>query len=492
MKNDFKHSDTRMQEKLDGFQMPAPESAWAGIEGAIGGKSSNRKGFLFLWIALLFVSLLGAGFLTFNHFTGASVQNSSTSALAKTTQNKNAEKSNNHSNRASFDSSSKVLQTRNQTNNEFNNIVTNSDKGSVSDANNSNTSKSNSFSSSNSKNPSSSKTAKQQSNASNSAGQRNAKRRNAVTNGALALDNNSNIKPNEEDSRLSDHRSNASSSKNIDDKNEPSKTPSFLTLSALPPKSIQDFLSGTGPTVSSFQKELKMPRGTWSLEAGLDLSAFNYTATGNGGTDVSFVNNSYSSSNGQAGFLRVNYQPLSYLSINTGVEYGSNSATQDYSTFTPTTTFQYDTVGYYFDSISQQQLPIVDTTSTVSQVEQVNQVNSSFSQVNIPVGVMFHLSVGTRSELGVNLAGLVGIRTKSTGSILLDANGTTADAVSSYRSVNFAMRASIRFSYLLNENMAVYAEPHLGFGLNNQSSASLPFATRFRNSGVRIGFRYHF
>ena len=29
MKNEFKHSDQKMQQKLGNFQVPAPEGAWA-------------------------------------------------------------------------------------------------------------------------------------------------------------------------------------------------------------------------------------------------------------------------------------------------------------------------------------------------------------------------------------------------------------------------------------------------------------------------------
>ncbi len=497
MKNDFKHSDKRMQEKLGGFQIPAPEGAWSGIEGAIGGKPSKRKGFFYVWLALLFLGITGAGMLTFKHFNGGQDESPATSKVAKSAPNKNDKQFQNNAETPSGDSSSEAFQTESQTKNTFAGQDATSDDLVALNASNGDPSlaQESGFASRNSNQSSSSNTTRQQSKASNSNDQLSAQHQKRDTNASNPTSSNNNsalAKSDNAENRFSDKNSNPSASKNGEAEEKTVVPISFLPLNPLPYRSIQDYQSSTGPRETSFKKASKIRRGTWSLEAGLDLSSFKYAALGNGVADVSFLNNSYSSSLGQAGFLRVNYQPLPYLSVNTGIEYGRNSATQDYSTFTTTTSWEYDTVGYTFDSISQQQIPIVDSSTVVSQSEQVNQVNSSISQVNIPIGVMFHLSVGTRSELGVNLAGLVGIRTKGTGSVLLDANGNTLDATSSYRSVNFSMRASIRYAYLLNENMAVYAEPYLGFGLNNPSSAALPFATRFRNSGVRIGFRYNF
>ena len=204
-----------------------------------------------------------------------------------------------------------------------------------------------------------------------------------------------------------------------------------LSTSNLTPRSLNRLpLSKTGTLIENpFDLPSFKPRSAWSLEAGLDISSFNYTVSGSNAANDDFINNSYSQTIGRGGFLRVNYQPLNFLSVNSGVEIVNSLATQDYSTFSFTTTVSYDTIGFYFDSVSQMQLPILDTNSMITPEEQLNSLTNSTTQVTIPLGVMFHVPLGTRSQLGVNVTGLIGIRTKSTGSILVDPNGASIDAI---------------------------------------------------------------
>lgn len=522
MKNDFKHSDKRMQEKLGGFQVPAPEGAWAGIEGTMAA-SGKRKGLFFFWFALLFIGVIGSGIFAFTYFYGENAGNTTnskntTSAQASnahnTTQSDSSGQKNNSdnthttannntsqndtqqtemnasSNEASSNNSNHSASSTNASNRTSNKTNGNTDNNQTG----SNTNNASNGSTGNSRNAGNTVNTKKVGNnvTPNSAAQNSNLGQNTIN--ALATQSSNSSNPATSQKTPGDPNGTSASSSTVTPKTRSDNQNSLLTRNVLAARPLFELpISVTGtPFTDPF--EIKPPKSPsrWSLEAGLDLSLFKYTASGADSIDYTFLNNSYTKTRGQGGFIRANYQVSTYISMHSGFELSQNRATQEYSTFTTTSTTQIDTVGFFFDSINQQQVAIVDTNIITTQEEQLNSINSATSQISIPIGVMFHLPLGTRSELGINVSGLVGIRTKSVGSILVDANGNTIDANSAYRTVNFSMRTAIRYSHRLNEHSAIYAEPYFGFGLNNQSNAAIPFVSRFRNSGIRVGFRYNF
>jgi hypothetical protein len=527
MKNDFKHSDKRMQEKLGGFQVPAPEGAWAGIEGAMG-TTRGRRRFFFFWIILLFLGVTGSAIFAFTFFSGensgvetntANTTTSYASQSNKTTnsQSKGQKKNNNTPKNSASGTANQNDAQQTDINGNSNGPSTNQSTRTNSSTNSSN----NGVSGSNNRiNGNATNSNSPNNNA------RNGSSRNPV-NSALGNSSLPNSRPGQNgittvlgaqniNSNTPASNQNATSSNNTRTQNG-SETPNDAT--GTPGSSLTDAsqadsnnkngvspkdliatrlllelpISGAG-IPSSNQLKIEPPKSAsrWSLEAGLDLSSFNYTVSGTDSTDFDFLNNSYTQSRGQGGYVRVNYQPFKHISMNSGLELTQNQGIQEFSTFTTVTVTQFDTTGFIFDSVTQQQVAIIDTNLVDTIEEQLNSITNATSQISIPIGVMFHLPLGTRSELGINVAGLVGIRTRSTGNILLDPNGNTIDVNSAYRTVNFSMRTAIRYSYKLNEHSAIYAEPYFGFGLNNQSNTTVPFVSRFRNSGLRVGFRYNF
>ena len=522
MKNDFKNSDKRMQEKLDSFRMPAPEGAWAGIEGAVGGKASGSASFFYLWIILLSIGVGGAGILTFKYFnsdaseSNISRQSTSASDVNKDTQSadsKNVDSSLSNRTAKSTALNSKASQHA-------------SNDGSI---------QVHSVSSLMVENPTASHATKARTHSASTSHGRNKNQESATPQHSSRIastpsksSNNQQHtpKPSKGRNNLSAAQNNAVHSNTTQKRAQGAKqTETSFRTAKRPARSGIDIqktqeinttdlasgnllinplagkpigtlpISTTGvPEKSTFKNgpHLKMPRGAWSLEAGFDISSFNYTASGTSSSE--FLNNSYTQSTGQGAFLRTNYQPIKHLSVHTGIEFVRDQAIQDYTLYNTTEVFEYDTLGFYYDSVTQQTLPILDSAvmHLVVKEQPGQQAISSISQINIPLGVMFHIPLGTRSELGVNLSGILGIRTAGMGTILTDNTGATSDVLTSYRSVNFSARGSIRYSYILNEHISVYAEPYLGFGLNNRSNATLPFVSRFRNSGVRVGLRYRF
>lgn len=523
MKNEFENSDKRLQEKLEGFRMAAPEGAWAGIEGNIGGKSDRRGGFFYLWIALLFIGVTGAGVFTFiymsNDTDAIAAQSSKVAENASSTnqdltasnQNVNSNSANqNRSDHAASNTNPEGLISGNKTDNTGNSNNKVADGSNTSSKKNSSASDAtilnNTTRKSNSKDASTSGDKSISSKTNSSKSDRKVINADdetiATSDKSMSKNNDESLSDNENESgKTTDHvivsTTNQATAHETEGKGD-SDEARTVTKSDSAEMDSKANPTEVAHTASQPQIPTSMPdpdadaKASWSIETGIDVSSFNMNHTANSSSLQQFLNGSYSQNFAQAAFLRLNYQPFQRFSFHTGLEYAQNKATQDYSWLTTISSFQYDTVGYYFDSITQQQLPIIDSVETISQIENQEQYRSVVSQVYIPFGAMFHIPFGRKSELGVNLSGLVGIRTGSTGEILFDENGNTISSMEAYRQINFSARATLRYSYFLGMKSAVYVEPYFGFGLNDRSNTTLPFGSRFRNSGVRVGFRYTF
>jgi len=553
MKNEFNNSDKRLQEKLEGFRMAAPEGAWAGIQGNIAG-GSGRGRFFYLWIVLLFIGVTGAGILTFL-YTGNdddNAANSSNVALNTSSENNQNKLTNNSKKEYSSELTSTSNDSNKTTLKESNEAsVANTATSSTASQQVQRTSNNSSFSASNgnsttnntassnasaaqnnsgtqlqngTKTSSSSSSTSSTTDANASSNRKTDTANNTADHGAItdtgptndkangnnvaATNGNKNSKTgnNENASVVENSSSNAennsggsnssttsgSTTESETNTAETSTNPEDTTasLTTVPNATSPDIIENLGPDPNIDDEKVKP---SWSIEGGLDLSSvnFNHSAANNNSLQQS-LNASYSQNFAQGAFLRMNYQPFQRFSFHSGLEYGQNKVTQDYTWLTTSSTTDYDTTGWYVDSVTQQQVWIVDTVVTISQIENLTQFKSTFSQVNIPLGVMFHVPLGQKSELGINATGLIGIRSGSTGEILIDENGNTITIPEAYRSVNFSARAALRYSYFIGGKTAIYIEPYLGFGLNDRSNTSLPFSTTFRNSGLRVGFRYNF
>ncbi|MDC0257189.1 hypothetical protein OAK35_00450 [Crocinitomicaceae bacterium] len=557
MKNEFENSDKRLQEKLEGFRMAAPEGAWAGIEGNIGGKAGGRGKFFYVWIALLFIGVTGAGILTYLYVNSedknaakiSSVALNSTSETDSIELTTSAKKASNSNTSTPTDNSQKGLSnsaTNTSSNtsspnarlttdisasneqNETNGVTqvqesgiqsgsssnssssasksaqSNSNSGSQSQnaasntASNSGVNNSTNSETNQTTNTSSNETASTTTNSGNTEGKTwNASNENNTSktnteesNGLDGSNSDTSRNASRNDSLAQSNNNSMNSTETNTAENTSNEQDSLGTLATVPNPTTSDIIEVIGS--DPLNPDVKV-KPIWSLEGGLDVSAynFNHSVANNVNLEQS-LNASYSQNFAQAAFLRVNYQPFQRFSFHSGMEYAQNKVTQDYSWLTTSTSFQYDTTGWIFDSITQQQVPVIDTIVTTSQVENQTQFKSAVNQINIPLGVMFHIPLGGKSELGINATGVIGIRSGSTGEILVDQNGNSIAVTGAYKSVNFSARTALRYSYFIGGKSTIYVEPYVGFGLNDRSNSSLPFTTRFRNSGIRVGFRYNF
>ncbi len=538
MNNDFKNSDERLREKLDGFRMAAPEGAWAGIEGNIGGKAGGRGKFFYLWMALLFVGVTGAGVLTFLLMNNNDDKNAAQSSVvaANTTSNEeganandlttqqsnkkenaydqqdsplsdavrsgNTEASTNHQN-----SSASNVNASNSTSSSIGSNASNSSQNS-STASNSGSNNSNNVASNNTSNTSAN-TSANNSNLNQSSGNssgnneiatnasNNSNATNANTNSSNS-DGNSEVKGNDEKEDVAQNNSSENNAeKTVESTTEASENNAEKASEETANEEKADTNEASNNTAPSNENnslidEKEKVKPSWSIEGGADLSRFNMSHTSSDAQLQESLNTAYSQNSGMGAFLRFNYQPFQRFSFHSGLEYSQNNATQDYAWLTVSTIYNYDTTGWYIDSVTQQPVYIVDTIETELYADHQAQFKSTVSQVSIPLGVMFHVPLGAKSELGINLTGLVGIRTGSTGEILIDQNGNTVATMEAYRQVNFSARTALRYSYFIGTKSILYIEPYVGFGLNDRSSTTLPFGSKFRNYGIRVGFRYNF
>jgi hypothetical protein len=526
MKNNFENSDKHLQDKLEGFRMAAPEGAWAGIEGSLAGKSNGRGRFFYLWIALLFIGVTSVGVFSFVYYgnhdrssvaktpsiasneTDVTQENTTTIQENNSTTNaRNVFENNNRTITKSLNSTFTTESAQNSSSasspaGKFHNhsaTVKTSNGGNNSSSNATGTSRSKQNKSNNTttaQNALSNNTHSSNSNASNSKSSSNSSmhRNNSVLSTAKTNSaNNLNLAQStgEEENHLTEGKNSVPESSNSDSTEKSDASVAFQTDTSATVNSGK--LDAVRNSEIMIQPEEEKAKPGWSLEGGLDLSRvnFNHTVSNNDSLQQA-LNGSYTQNMAQAAFLRFNYQPFERFSFHSGLEYGQQKTTQDYVWTTTSTSFQYDTTGWYFDSITQQQLPIVDTTETTTTVDNTTQLTSTVNQIYVPIGVMFHIPLGVRSELGINATGLVGIQSGSKGDVLVDANGNSIAVTEAYRSVNFSARTTLRYSYFLGSKSTVYIEPYVGFGLNNRSSTTVPFTTRFRNSGIRVGFRYNF
>ena len=65
MKEDFKHSDQNLREKLGGMRMTPPADAWTGIQSGIAKGKTKKRGFYFWFTLLLIVIGKTTGILYF-------------------------------------------------------------------------------------------------------------------------------------------------------------------------------------------------------------------------------------------------------------------------------------------------------------------------------------------------------------------------------------------------------------------------------------------
>lgn len=570
MKNDFKHSDKRLQEKLEGFRMTAPEGAWAGIEQNIGGKSGGRGRFFYLWMALLFVGISGIGIFTFMYTNTDNAENAaqtsvvtSNSSSSNTTENTNTttnnsrkttnstnEKENSddinaspsnsedvHSAGSSLNSNQPLVSYQNSSVSRTNEGVpsavsssySNSNSNTASNCTTSNAAQTSSNTSGNNSNSalgdyanpngattskaSNSNTALETSNISNNG-------TNATSEVPTIADNSNSSTTNQTEATTNTPASTTQNGSTSSSQNtNTSETNHGVTESKTASKNAQKASSEN--TTEANEEEIaenlveeldtslvenpelneanlgdliedEKVKPLWSIEGGVDASTFSINHGSNNTGLQQFLNDSYSRSISQGAFLRVNYQPWKRVSFHTGMEYAQNDATQDYSFTITNISTEYDTVGFFFDSMTQQQVPIIDTLAVPVDSLVAGQFQHRVSQVYIPFGAMFHIPLNSKSELGINLSGLVGIRTRNTGDVLLDQNGNSIAAADAYRQMNFSARAAFRYSYYFGSRAGLYIEPYVGFGLNDRSNTTLPFSSRFRNSGIRVGFRYNF
>ena len=231
-----------------------------------------------------------------------------------------------------------------------------------------------------------------------------------------------------------------------------------------------------------------------AAELGFGASSFRYSATNTASPGLSqYLKDAQSAQLSLNGFARVNYHLNPWFSVHSGVEIQQQNHTIQYTNTSTSSYWTADTVGYYFDSITQQQLPIIDSNYITETTLNPQQFQNRETFVSIPFGFMVDFPVGIRTEIGVSLSGVLGIRTKASGSTLTDENNNSIPIELAYKSTgNLTMRLSLRYAYALTEKNFIYFEPYFGFGLNNRSTPDLPYDTRYSNSGIRFGFRRNF
>lgn len=480
---DFKHSDKKMRSKFEGFKMTPPENAWSGIESEINPKSRRRRGFFLLsgLIALLAIGTTSI-ILLFSHKADTNKKVESTIASSSSTSNTeevetqdspNSNTSNSVYNQKNEKESKNSLETN--SNEEVTTISRIETTNTVGATNNS------AYDSNGIKENLNSSTAEIddiQNNTNNS-----------------TIDNNqetvtfSSIDSNDLGSTLADSENGQNNLKDdtredLDIEEEQQSPLSVLDIEPL----VTNFNDSLHRNNSGKIKSPSAPR--WSVEAGLGISSFNYTPlTGTNTSFQQFSKDAHQSPLGLDGFLRVNYAISSKFSIHTGIEYESRKFNLSYDTIAYTQITTIDTIGWFFDSINQQQVPVLDTSITQSPISNNAQTSNTESVINIPIGAMFEFPIGTRSRLGIKASGVVGVRMRSAGSILTDELGNTSDFSSSYNSLSISMRLGSRYSYYISPKSTLFVEPWIGMRLNKLSTPALPFETRFTNYGLQVGIR---
>lgn len=494
---DYKHSDDKLKHKFEGFEMTPPENTWSGIVEGLP-KRDRRKRFFF-WIPLLLLFIGGAA-TTYVFTTGSRVH-----------ENNHTVNKHHHSNNASQSSSKKHLAsntsatTNDKTleNNEVSTInlaVPNSTNYSSTPANKDDILNKN-------RSPKDDQTENslplKKSSDSKNKGELSKKTSNVIADDTNMVDNSNeestetNLNDSMTDNSIAPSE-NSTIDKGVDantsspisrtsDSNTEMESLVALELENLPyqPKGQGDFTS----------EKFKTPRiGSWSGEIGVGISTFRYSPKVSAGNNLqTYIKDAQTNKLGRDFYAHLNYHISPLISVHSGAEFQQNSYNVNYQTSSTSTSIVYDTIGWYVDTTTQQQYPILDSSTVTETTTQDYIINNSESIVNIPFGVRLHLPLGVRSQLGISATGLIGIRTAASGSILKNENNELVDLNNGYRkSGNLSMRLSVRYLYMLNENFAVYVEPWYGFGLNNRSTNELPYQTNFSNTGFNIGIRRNF
>lgn len=476
MKEDFKHSDQNVREKMEGMRMAPPEGAWAGIQSEITTGRSNKRGFFIWFIVLSFLSVTTTGALIFmNTEDGAASKNSlaindgntnSVTKLNETDKNSNLEikDASREKTTESGEGSAEFTQIEQENSLAHDRI--------------------------------------------HSGVQKQQKRKNtfgsdsnagfADRNESYVLGKRGSIDGNDKNNTASPDKTKESSKGEIPSKidfniqAETVKTNSkidfnsnkmtFSNVSFLSPLELTPLEENiyASKANNNFNK-VKIRRGGLSAEFGFGGSSFRYSAKNTASPGLSqYLKDAQSAEFGLNGFVRMNYHLNSWFSVHSGVEVQQQNHTVQFDQTSTSSYWTADTVGYYFDSITQQQVPLIDSNYITETTVNPQQFSNRETFISIPFGVMVDFPVGIRSEIGVNVSGILGIRTKASGSVLTDENNNSIPIETAYKSNgNLSMRLSLRYSYALTEKNSVYFEPYIGFGLNNRSTPSLPYDTRF-------------
>lgn len=478
MKEDFSHSDQKLREKLGAHRIPAPEGAWEGIEQQLSGTSRKRRGFFLLgFLAFLLIGGLAAYVLfpsvhTSGKTGGEHQKTSLSSSNSSVTTGKNGSQSSQTSGKMQPNTKS-VKHQNTATSSSASTINHTSANYAVAVGGNGNHAK-------------------------------------PTDNGSGGTFKGKESNPSIGTSGAGTHPTDGSDKtpKEPELENQPEHAQPELSAETETQSPSDEQLPGylvprantqlTESYVESLEKNKldktpKISRGGWSVETGGGMSTFSYMAKSGTPELQSTVKDAQTGEQGLGGFLRVNYQPWKLLSLHTGVELEQESYDVTATTYTSTTITTVDTTGWYFDSIQQQQVPILDTVTLIATTPQNQTYANQSTYLYIPLGIMFHLRVGTRSELGFRIGGSMGIRTKGDGQVITDEAGNTIALNDAYKKVgNYQFRASVRYSFTLNEHHTVFVEPWYGMGLNNRSNPALPYTTRFRNTGFNVGLKYNF
>lgn len=502
MKQEYSHSDQSLRNKVEGAEMTPPANAWAGIEKGISTASGGRRKGFFFFSTILIVLLIGSSTAAFFILRSPENMNrfGSLSIAENGTMNQTPVKSKHANNKHS-----QAKAETNSTHKE-NNIEQTTNTKSTGESLIKNDRKLNS-------------TRNQLQHAQRSVGAQNdpeitanklqakTSQKEATSKNATTTEPNSanTSSPSNQNSTVGAN-SNGSVNPTVKNESDPNKDNNETTTAAskgskdvkqatfLQPHPLTQLKTGgNGGLVSIAHKPMPYKKSAWSAEAGFGISQFQYKATSGSASFQQGIKDAQSGEQGTEAFALVNYQFNRNWSAYTGMHYSQEKYALDYTTTSTSSELTVDTIGWYVDSVTQTQLPILDSTYTTTTSNQDYQVMNQANYLTIPIGVMFSFPVGVRSELGIRASALIGFRTKSQGAVLTDLNGTTVNMNAAYlKSGILTFNAAFRYSFALNEKNKIYVEPWIGFGINNRSTPALPYNSRFNASGVRIGFRRQF
>ena len=491
MKEDFKHSDQNLREKLGGMRMTPPADAWTGIQSGIAKGKTKKRGFYFWFTLLLIVIGTTTGILYFlnadektstKHFQHQISESSDSKLLIGSERKIELYTKNELS----------IREKKNSTQTHQQVLI---DKTTTDDKNLSKSSVINNL-------PKTFKRVnrikddkvvssplRKKKNALSSAGLPEKNEGVEVSNSESAeqLELTKTFDFNNSDIATSENLKHDATSSNHSEVSQKSFLLATIELSPLE-ENIESTLSQNNLTIPKFRK------GGISAELGFGASSFRYSATNTASPGLSqYLKDAQSAQLSLNGFARVNYHLNPWFSVHSGVEIQQQNHTIQYTNTSTSSYWTADTVGYYFDSITQQQLPIIDSNYITETTLNPQQFQNRETFVSISFGFMVDFPVGIRTEIGVSLSGVLGIRTKASGSTLTDENNNSIPIELAYKSTgNLTMRLSLRYAYALTEKNFIYFEPYFGFGLNNRSKPDLPYDTRYSNSGIRFGFRRNF